>query len=131
MTDVPATTEVFLVAMGVILLAPYLIWRGLRTDYYAPLVVVQIIAGVLLGPGILGRAFPDYYTSVFSPGVVAALNGIAWWAVMLFVCVAGIELDLRQVWARRRESGVTAALALRVPLALGCLAAPTLLVRPG
>jgi len=131
MTAVPATTEVFLVAMGVIFLAPYLIWRGLRTDYYAPLVVVQIIAGVLLGPGILGRAFPDYYTFVFSPGVVAALNGIAWWAVMLFVCAAGIELDLRQVWARRRESGITAALALGVPLVLGCLAAATLLARPG
>ena len=131
MTAVPATTEVFLVAMGVILLAPYLIWRGLRTNYYAPLVVVQIIAGVLLGPGILGRAFPDYYAYVFSPGVVAALNGIAWWAVMLFVCVAGIELDLRQVWARRRESGITAALALGVPLVLGCLAAAALLARPG
>lgn len=131
MTAVPATTEVFLVAMGLILLAPYLIWRGLRTDYYAPLVVVQIIAGVLLGPGILGRAFPDYYTYVFSPGVVAALNGIAWWAVMLFVCVAGIELDLRQVWARRRESGITAALALGVPLVLGCLAAAALRARPG
>ena len=52
------TTEVFLIAMGIIFTVPYLIWRLLRTDYYAPLVVVQIIAGILLGPGILGRVFP-------------------------------------------------------------------------
>jgi Kef-type K+ transport system membrane component KefB len=126
-----ATTEFFLVAMAIIFAMPYLIWRGLRTDYYAPLVVVQIIAGVLLGPGILGKAFPDYYGSVFSAPVVAALNGIAWWAVMLFVFIAGIELDLRQAWARRFESGVTAALALGVPLLFGCLAAAALVARPG
>lgn len=41
-----------------------------------------------------------------------SLNGIAWWAVMLFVMIAGIELDLRQAWAHRRESSLTAGLAL-------------------
>ena len=52
-----STTEVFLIAMGIIYTVPYLIWRLLRTDYYAPLVVVQIITGILLGPGILGKVF--------------------------------------------------------------------------
>jgi predicted membrane protein len=52
-----ATTEIFLIAMTIIFSVPYLIWRLGGTDYYAPLVVVQIIAGILLGPGIMGRAF--------------------------------------------------------------------------
>jgi Kef-type K+ transport system membrane component KefB len=125
------TTEIFLIAMLIIFSAPYLIWRGLRTDYYAPLVVVQIVAGILLGPGVLGAAFPDYYSFVFNPEVTAALNGIAWWAVMIFVWIAGLELDLRQTWANRRETGVTAGLALIVPLAFGSLAALVLLTRPG
>jgi hypothetical protein len=38
-----------------------------RTDYWAPLVVVQIITGILLGPGVLGAAFPAYYDFVFNP----------------------------------------------------------------
>ena len=126
-----STTEIFLIAMGIIYTVPYLIWRLLRTDYYAPLVVVQIIAGILLGPGILGKAFPAYYAFVFRPTVIAPLNGIAWWAVMLFVCVAGIELDLKKAWQHRRESGVTAALALGVPLLFGCVAALGLLRLPG
>jgi Kef-type K+ transport system membrane component KefB len=126
-----STTEIFLIAMGIIYTVPYLIWRLLRTDYYAPLVVVQIIAGILLGPGILGKAFPAYYAFVFRPAVIAPLNGIAWWAVMLFVCVAGIELDLKKAWQHRRESGVTAALALGVPLLFGCVAALGLLRLPG
>lgn len=47
--------EVFLIALAIIFTVPYLIWRLGNTDYYAPLVVVQIITGILLGPGILGR----------------------------------------------------------------------------
>ena len=125
------TTEVFLIAMAIIFTVPYLVWRLGRTDYFAPLVVVQIIAGIALGPGVLGAAFPDYYHFVFNPAVIQSLNGLAWWAVMLFVFIAGIELDLRQAWIHRRESGVTASLALGAPLLLGSAAALFLLAAPG
>jgi Kef-type K+ transport system membrane component KefB len=118
-----STTERFLIAMAIIFTIPYLIWRVGRTDYYAPLVVVQIVAGILLGPGILGKAFPEYYAFVFNEAVVQSLNGIAWWAVMAFVWIAGIELDLKKAWEHRRESSITAGLALGVPLTFGCIAA--------
>ena len=126
-----STTEIFLVAMTLIFTIPYLIWRLGRTEYYAPLVVVQIITGILLGPGILGAAYPDYYDFVFTPSVIQLLNGIAWWAVMLFVWIAGIELDLRKAWEYRRESGITAGLALGTPLLFGSLAAAAMLTRDG
>lgn len=125
------TSEVFLIAMLIILTVPYLIWRGLRTEHYAPLVVVQIVGGILLGPGVLGAALPGYYAFVFSPPVISALNGIAWWAVMIFVWIAGVELDLKQTWKHRGETGVTAGLALIVPLIFGALAATLLLLTPG
>ena len=125
------TTEIFLIAMSIIFTVPYLIWRLGRTDYVAPLVVVQIITGILLGPGILGRIFPDYYGFVFNPVIVQSLNGIAWWAVMLFVFIAGIELDLGKAWAHRRESSITAGLALGMPLLFGCGAAALMLMHPG
>jgi len=121
------TTEIFLIAMLLIFAVPYLIWRVGGTDYYAPLVIVQIITGVILGPGILGRAYPEYYTFVFNPQVVQSLNGIAWWAVMIFVMLAGIELDLKKAWEHRRESTITASLALGTPLLFGCIAAAGML----
>ncbi len=94
--------------------------------------VVQIVGGILLGPGILGAVFPAYYRFVFNPPVIGQLNGIAQWAVMLFVWVAGIELDLKRAWTQRRETGVTAALALGAPLILGCGAALAILsLSPG
>lgn len=125
------TTEIFLIAIAIIFTLPYLIWRIGRTDYYAPLVIVQIIAGILLGPGILGKVFPDYYTFVFSAPVVQSLNGIAWWAVMIFVWIAGIELDLKKAWEHRRESVVTAGLALGTPLLFGCVAATGMVMVDG
>jgi Kef-type K+ transport system membrane component KefB len=126
-----STTEIFLIAMLIIFTVPYLIWRLARTEYFAPLVVVQIITGILLGPGVLGAAFPEYYKFVFSAPVIQSLNGIAWWAVMVFVWIAGIELDLHQAWQHRVESGITAGLALGVPLGFGSLVGAGLLMFPG
>ncbi|MDZ7924359.1 MAG: cation:proton antiporter [Marinagarivorans sp.] len=117
------TTEIFLIAMVIIFTVPYLIWRLGRTDYWAPLVVVQIIMGIVLGPGVLGKVFPEYYSFVFNPDVIKSLNGIAWWAVMIFVWIAGIELDLKKTWAYKRESSITAGLALGTPLIFGCFGA--------
>ena len=125
------TTELFLVALLVTFALPYLIWRLGRTEYWAPLVVVQIVTGILLGPGVLGAAFPEAHRAVFTPAVIQSLNGVAWWAVMLFVWIAGIELDLRQAWRLRGDSLVTAGLAFTLPMALGSLAALVLLAWPG
>jgi Kef-type K+ transport system membrane component KefB len=121
------SADVFLIAMTIIFAVPYLVWRLGRTDYYAPLVVVQILCGIVLGPGMLGVAVPSVYATVFSAQVIQALTGIAWWAVMVFVWIAGIELDLKQVWMQRRECGITAGLALGVPLVCGSAAAVGLL----
>jgi Kef-type K+ transport system membrane component KefB len=125
------TTEKFLIAMTIIFTIPYLIWRLGKTEHYAPLVVVQILTGIMLGPGILGAAFPDYYAFVFTQPVIQSLTSIAWWAVMLFVWIAGIELDLHKVWEHRYESGITAGLALGLPLLFGAMTATGLLMYDG
>ncbi len=131
MQSVFSTTEIFLIAIGIIFTIPYLIWRLGKTDYYAPLVVVQIIAGILLGPGILGKVFPEYYAFVFTQPVVQALSGIAWWGVMIFVWIAGIELDLKKAWTHRREGAITAGLALATPLLLGSIVAAAMSMHDG
>ena len=47
--------DTFLIAMLIIFSFPFLIWRFLRTDYFAPMVIIQIIAGIIIGPSLLGR----------------------------------------------------------------------------
>ena len=121
------STELYLIALVIVFSVPYLIWRLCRTDYFAPLVVVQILTGILLGPAVLGAVYPGYYEFVFTPQVVQSLNGLAWWAVMLFVWTAGIELDIGAAWKDRRESTIAACFALGTPLLFGCVAALGLL----
>ena len=125
------TVELFLIALALVFSVPYLVWRLGRTEYWAPLVVVQIVTGIVLGPGVLGAAFPEYYAYVFQPPVVQALNGVGWWAVMLFVLIAGVELDLHSVWRNRRETTITAGLALGTPVLLGSAAALAVVHAPG
>lgn len=123
--------EAFLIAMLIIFVLPFVIWRYGRTEYFAPMVVVQIFAGIIIGPGVLGSYFKSYYDAVFTPATINNLNGISSWAVMMFVFLAGVELDLRNVWRYRRESGVTAGLALGVPLVLGVIVGILLVAHPG
>ncbi|TVS11716.1 MAG: cation:proton antiporter, partial [Wenzhouxiangella sp.] len=116
-----------LLAMIIILAVPYLLWRLGRTERWAPLVVVQILTGIALGPGLLGAAFPAAYQAVFTAEATLMLGGIASWGVILFVWVAGLELDLPQAWAHRRDSVVTATFALFTPLLLGAVAGVVIL----
>ena len=119
-------TAFLLVMLGIFSL-PWLVWRFARTEDIAPLVVVQIVAGIVFGPGIAGALFPEAYQQLFQPAVVGNLNGLAWWAVIIFLWLAGIELDLKSAWAGRRETMVTAGLALMTPLLVGAAAAWALL----
>jgi Kef-type K+ transport system membrane component KefB len=120
-------SESFLLALIIIFSVPYLLWRALRLEACAPLAIVQIVGGVVLGPGILGALFPAWHQAVFNPQTLVALNGIASWAVMLFVFLAGVELDLADAWRSRRDTGLTAGLALVVPFVFGAMVGAVLL----
>lgn len=124
-------SELYLLALLIIFTVPFMVWRLCRTDYFAPLVVVQIVTGILLGPGVLGAWLPEYYGTVFTPPVVQSLNSVALWAVMLFVFLAGLELDVHGAWRERRDSAIAAGFALVTPLCAGAIVAIWLLQSGG
>jgi Kef-type K+ transport system membrane component KefB len=124
-------TELFLAAMLIVFTLPYLVWRLTGKSSYTPLVVIQIVAGVLLGPGVMGQISPVLYDTIFAPPVITALNAVALWAVMMFVFVAGLELDLRAAWTNRRETAIVASSALLVPMVTGVAAGAIMLQWPG
>ncbi len=122
--------ETLLLALLAVFALPWGLWR-LWGKVTLPLVVVQIVGGILLGPGVFGALAPDLHGALFTPPVIAALNALALWAVTVFVFIAGLELDLSEALANRRETGTAAGFALGVPLAFGTLAAVVLLQFPG
>ena len=122
-----SATEAFLLALLIIFSVPQLLWRQFKLDSFAPLAIVQIVGGVVLGPGIFGVLFPAIHQAIFTPGTIAALSGIANWAVMVFVFLAGCELNIHEAWAEKRDTITTATFALVTPLIFGSAAAWLLL----
>jgi Kef-type K+ transport system membrane component KefB len=84
-----------------------------------PAVVGQILAGILLGPTLLGR-LPGHLTGrIFPPAVLPPLTVLAQVAIVLFMFVVGYELDWRALRGRRRAAPLVAAGALLLPMLLG------------
>ena len=93
-----------------------------------PRVIGEITAGILLGPSLLGLAYPGVTNFLFPAEVTDVLGVLAQFGLILFMFLIGLELDHKLI----RGSGHTAVLishySIVVPLALGMGAA--LLVYP-
>ena len=60
-----------------------------------PTVVGEIVAGILLGPSLLGWVAPDFFGYLFAPSSLGNLQLISQLGLVLFMFIVGMELDLR------------------------------------
>lgn len=90
-----------------------------------PSVVGEIMAGVLLGPTVLGSVWPEAKDALFpqTGGLPAARSALTTLSVTLFLLVAGMELDLTKILKRRRAAAMVSLGGITVPFALGWLPA--------
>src|SRR5580765_7923445 len=84
-----------------------------------PPVIGELAAGIALGPSILGALAPALAASLFTPDVTRAIGWLGSVAILVFMFLVGLELDLALL--RRHAAGVVriAAFSLLVPFALG------------
>lgn len=94
-----------------------------------PRVVGQILAGILLGPSLLGRLPGNPTARLFPSAALPVLSVLAQIAIVIFMFVVGYELDRGSLRSGRRAVPLIAASALVVPMALG--SGLTLFFRPG
>ncbi len=90
-----------------------------------PAVLGELFAGVLLGPTVLGSIAPEFSAFLFPPqGPNAiALEAIATLAIVLFLMVAGIEVDLSTIWRQGRVGCKVGIASIAIPFLLGFAAA--------
>ncbi len=100
-----------------------------------PLVVGEILAGVLLGATGLRRFAPSVHDFLLPSGAPQSmLSGYTTLAVVLLLVVAGLEVDLQIVKRRGRSALIVAALGMLMPLlggfVLGYLVPDSVLMHP-
>ena len=113
-----------LLAIAVLLSAARIFGEAARR-LHQPAIVGEILAGILLGPTVLGALQPAWNEALFPTdgGHAALLDGLVTLAITLFLLVAGTEVDLSSV--RRQGSAVLkiGAASMVVPALLGFAAA--------
>lgn len=95
-----------------------------------PTVVGEMVAGVLLGPSVLGALFPQFTDYVFSAEVKPVLYVIAMFGLSLFMFLVGVEHHHEP--SSRKEAAVPVALGIAgviVPIGIGALAVTPLVDR--
>jgi Kef-type K+ transport system membrane component KefB len=79
------------------------------------------VAGILLGPAVLGHLAPAAETFLFprQGHNALALDALTNVAVVLFLLVAGMEVDLSRVWKQGRTALTVSATGMAFPFAVG------------
>lgn len=87
-----------------------------------PGVIGEIVAGIVLGPSLLGHFFPDVFGWIFRPDSLRNLELISQLGLILFMFVIGMELDFRIIRKKINETLVISHAGILVPFFLGIVA---------
>lgn len=117
---------VILLGLGVLLASARILGEVFQR-FNQPAVIGEILAGILLGPTVLGHdaVWPEFREFLFpqtgTPSLV--LQGITTMAVVLFLLVAGMEVDLSAVFRQGKAAMTVSVSGIVVPFAIGLGAA--------
>lgn len=84
-----------------------------------PSVIGEILAGIVLGPSLLGAYFPNFSAMLFPPSSLGNLGIMSQIGLILFMFVVGMELDVGVLRNRAHEAIVVSHASIIFPFALG------------
>lgn len=86
-----------------------------------PRILGEILAGIVLGPSLLGSLWPAALDYLFPPSVVAGLRIVAHLGVVSFMFLVGLQLDLGHLRGQGHKAVVVSHASIVVPATLGAL----------
>ena len=105
----------------IIVAARLLSWLMIKIGQ--PTVIGEIVAGVLLGPSLLGWLFPSFTAFVFPPASIGNLQFLSQIGLILFMFVIGMELDIEALKKTAKDALVISHSGIVFSYFLGvCLA---------
>jgi Kef-type K+ transport system membrane component KefB len=84
-----------------------------------PTVIGEIIAGIVLGPSLVGLYFPDFKDALFPLESLGNLQVLSQVGLIFFMFVIGMELDLKVLKNKANEAVVISHASIVIPFALG------------
>ncbi|MBF0241929.1 MAG: cation:proton antiporter [Desulfamplus sp.] len=93
--------------------------------FHQPAVVGELLAGVLLGPTVLGSIAPELCLFLFPQNGTNAIifDAISTLAIVLFLMVAGIEVDLSTIWKHGKVGLKVGIISIVIPFIFGFMTA--------
>ena len=114
--------KILVAQICVILVAAYSVgW--LLSKFNQPQVVGEMVAGILLGPSLLGWIAPGLSATLFPPESLGALYLLSQVGLLLFMFMVGLELDTKKLRQLGPVAIVISHTSIIVPFALGALLA--------
>jgi Kef-type K+ transport system membrane component KefB len=123
---VDATPYLLLTLAVVIVLGRAIAWVFAHIGQ--PPVIGEVIAGIVLGPSVLGQIVPDGPARLLPPGVAPYLREIAQLGVILYMFLVGLELNMTRLRDEAHTAVAISHASIVVPFVLG--AALALLLYP-
>ena len=84
-----------------------------------PTVVGEIIAGIVLGPSLIGMYFPSFFTALFPVASLGNLQVLSQIGLVLFMFIVGMELDLKVLKNKAHDAVIISHASIIIPFALG------------
>jgi Kef-type K+ transport system membrane component KefB len=126
----PQLSAIFFLQMFVILLTCRLV-GAMSRRLGQPQVVGEMVAGVFLGPSLLGLAFPGFQQMIFPKESLKVLYVGAQLGVGLYMFLVGVEFDTVTFRHRARSAASVSAAGMVAPFVLGAGLASALVKIPG
>ncbi|MFF9458105.1 cation:proton antiporter [Streptomyces flaveolus] len=114
-----------LLAVPVVVLACQAGGRAVRLLGQPP-VIGEILAGILLGPSLLGWLAPTVQQHLLPPSVLPVTSALGTLGLLAFLFLIGLELDLRSLRTTRGAVAAVSLTGLLLPMALGAALAAAL-----
>ena len=88
---------------------------------HQPQVIGEMVAGILLGPSLLGWLAPGVSTWLFPPASLGSLNAISQIGMVLFMFLVGLEFNPLNIASKKRAALVISHTSIIAPFLLGSL----------
>ena len=86
---------------------------------HQPTVIGEIIAGIALGPSLLGMLFPEFSSALFPENSLDNLSLLSQIGLILFMFMVGMELDIKVIQNKVKDAVVVSNAGILIPFTLG------------